>query len=297
MVEYQAVRLTALVKVNCRLIIRGTNREREKELEIECYQQKHCPLAEWHTISSSLDTDPSLLVLGGHMSSNRGEPRGSGGIVCVGVTEWRGISIQCDGVAKKKGDSSTNWQRKMEGGESISLQDAGLWEKGGKGNEGGLLCRMREWGHPGDERSVLCKKQGTEGIIHCRFCSVFPASVITGSPWKEFEVFFSVWKWNPCIPQLTNISSGAAQVLFYVLLCVLCTYKLEEHVAQGMVRMGFRLQAALHGRQHLFVQLQDVLNVWKQDLCEQEWCKGSVVQEKEDVKRNSGKWRKRVNKH
>lgn len=78
----------------------------------------------------------------------------------------------------------------MEGGEIISMQDAGLWEKGGKGKKGGLLCCMWEGGHPGDGRSVSCKKERIEGIFHCRFCSVFPASVVTGSPWKEF-VFIS----------------------------------------------------------------------------------------------------------
>ena len=62
-----------------RLSERHKPSERHKELAIECYQQKHCPLAEWHTISSSPDTDPSLFVPRGQTSSNRGERRGRRG--------------------------------------------------------------------------------------------------------------------------------------------------------------------------------------------------------------------------
>lgn len=46
-----------------------------------------------------------------------------------------------------------------------------------------------------------------------------------------------------------------------VRVCAPCTYKLEEHMSQCMLRVGFRLQTALHCRQHLAVQLQDVLNI------------------------------------
>lgn len=46
----------------------------------------------------------------------------------------------------------------------------------------------------------------------------------------------------------------------------MCTHKLEEDVSQRLLRVRFRLQAVLNGRQHLFVQVQDVLNIGKQNL-------------------------------
>lgn len=50
--------------------------------------------------------------------------------------------------------------------------------------------------------------------------------------------------------------------VMYVCVCVSCgTYKLQEHVSQCVLRMGIGLQTGLHCRQHLFVQLQDVLNI------------------------------------
>lgn len=45
-----------------------------------------------------------------------------------------------------------------------------------------------------------------------------------------------------------------------------CTYKLEEHMPQRLLRVGFGLQTGLDGRQHLFVQVQDVLDIGKQNL-------------------------------
>lgn len=57
-------------------------------------------------------------------------------------------------------------------------------------------------------------------------------------------------------------------------------------MSQRLLRVGLRLQAALDGRQHLFVQVQDVLNIGKQNL----WDKSGY-----DVKeiRNRGRGRKR----
>lgn len=46
----------------------------------------------------------------------------------------------------------------------------------------------------------------------------------------------------------------------------MCTYKLEEDVSQRLVRVRLRLQAVLNGRQHFFVQVQDVLDIGKQNL-------------------------------
>lgn len=57
------------------------------------------------------------------------------------------------------------------------------------------------------------------------------------------------------------------------ILCFLCTYELQEHVAQQVVRMRFGLQAGLHSREHFSMQLQDVLNVGKQDLCVEKYKK------------------------
>lgn len=70
-----------------------------------------------------------------------------------------------------------------------------------------------------------------------------------------------------------------------VYICM-CTYKLEEDVSERLLRVGFRLQAALDGGEHLFVQVQDVLNIGKQNLGDKEG---------DDVKeiRNRGRGRKR----
>lgn len=46
------------------------------------------------------------------------------------------------------------------------------------------------------------------------------------------------------------------------------THKLEEHVSERMVRLGFRLQTGIQSGKKVIMDLQNGLNVGKQDLCE-----------------------------
>lgn len=46
------------------------------------------------------------------------------------------------------------------------------------------------------------------------------------------------------------------------------THKLEEHVSERMVRLGFRLQTGIQSGKKVIMDLQNGLNVGKQDLYE-----------------------------
>lgn len=138
-------------------------------------RQRRYPLAEWHTISSSLDTELPLFIPWSPRSSIRGK-EGWGGGRSAAMTEterrWENFALF--------GKMQTQMQTQMR------------------------------------------KRSLDENGMHLCVC-VFSA----------------------------NVS---------------CTYELKQHVSQRMLRMRLRLQVWLHWSQHLFVQLQDVLDIWKQNL-------------------------------
>lgn len=73
--------------------------------------------------------------------------------------------------------------------------------------------------------------------------------------------------WNLCVGSwITFIHTQKRLWVRVSLVNASFTYKLKEHVSQSVLGMRLRLKVGLHGRQHLFVQLQDVLNIWKQNL-------------------------------
>lgn len=93
---------------------------------------------------------------------------------------------------------------------------------------------------------VSCEKDRIKEYFHSRLCTLSLHLWLRVSHEKSLYVCFIMRE--TCL-------------LCYASLCVSCTYKLEEHMSQGMVKLGFRLQTGLHCRQHVFVQLQDVLNI------------------------------------
>ena len=157
---------------------RETNRAREKELEIECYQQKHCPLTEWHTISSFPDTDPSLFVPWGQTSSNRGDGSGGGD-----GSQSREESLDGGIEGQKEGEGrDSDLHRLMKRGKRASFCLTGctsLWEKRkGKGLE--VVCECEHVSHR--------KKRIKGGIFTAGFARL-PCICGYGSPMKRVCVY------------------------------------------------------------------------------------------------------------